>query len=334
MIRRLLVLLIAALPTLMATEDVAQALIARHVEALVAASKPAETGLDGWFFARNELRSYSRGVFWGELAPQASLAPSDQDPLPAIVDFAAQLKKAGIELLVVPVPGKVAIVPDKLDASLNAQSLVQAPHAQFIALLTAAGIPVLDLAPEFRALRRAGVDSHCHQDTHWSPAGAERCATLIAERIRTQPWYAQAGRLTGISATTVNGLVHGDMVARQKELRATLAKEALTLQRVTIAGKSLEADRASPVVLIGDSHLQVFSNGLQGEGAGLPDHLAKELALRLDVISEQGGGANGPRETLTRRGDRMVGKKVVVWVFTARSFTESDSGWKRIAFPE
>jgi len=331
MIRRTLMLLAVSLPALVGAEDAAQVVIARHVEALVTASKPAEAGLEGWFFARNELRSYSRGAFWGEAAVQASLAASDQDPLPAIVDFAAQLKKAGIELLVVPVPGKVAIVPDKLDASLAAESLVQAPHAQFLVQLSAAGIPVIDLAAEFRALRQSGVYSHCHQDTHWSPAGAERSAALIAERIRTQPWYTQAGKLTGVSTATVNGLVHGDMVARQKELRATLAKEALSLHRVTMDGKNLTADRASPVLLIGDSHLQVFSNGLQGDGAGLPDHLAKELALRLDIISEQGGGANGPRESLARRGDSLTGKKVVVWVFTTRSFTESDSGWKRIA---
>src|SRR5438477_9405006 len=76
----------------------------------------AGAGVDGWLFFAGELRLLSLGRFWGDEAPKVSRAhkPELADPIPAIVDFQKQLTARGIDLLVVPVPPKAAIYPEKI----------------------------------------------------------------------------------------------------------------------------------------------------------------------------------------------------------------------------
>ena len=58
----------------------------------------------------------SVGQFWGDAAPRVSRAsnPEFADPLPAILDFKAQLDRAGIELIFVPIPAKATIYPEMI----------------------------------------------------------------------------------------------------------------------------------------------------------------------------------------------------------------------------
>ena len=60
-------------------------------------------GKEGWLFFGPELRFVSAGRFWGKEAAQVSRStrPEFADPLPVILDFHRQLKKMGIELLMV-----------------------------------------------------------------------------------------------------------------------------------------------------------------------------------------------------------------------------------------
>jgi alginate O-acetyltransferase complex protein AlgJ len=77
-------------------------------------------GDEGWLFLRGELRHIGVGPFWGEAAAKVSRAssPEKADPLPAIVDFHEQLEKLGIDLLVVPVPCKALVYPERRAASM------------------------------------------------------------------------------------------------------------------------------------------------------------------------------------------------------------------------
>ena len=84
-------------------------------------NQSAIPGDDGWMFFVPELRALTVGPFWGDDAVQVSRSskPEYADALPAIVDFHKQLKQAGIELLVVPVPAKAAVYPEEI-ASVTA----------------------------------------------------------------------------------------------------------------------------------------------------------------------------------------------------------------------
>jgi alginate O-acetyltransferase complex protein AlgJ len=92
----------------------------------------------------------------------------------------------------------------------------------------------------------------------------------------------------------------------------------------------VKPDPNSPVLVMGDSHTLVFSEFL-AQRAGLIDQLAAELGFAPDLIGTRGSGATAVRVSLFRkaRGDAgyLARKKLVVWCFAAREFTETDQGW-------
>ena len=69
------------------------------------------------------------------------------------------------------------------------------------------------------------------------------------------------------------------------------------------------------------------------QGAGLVDQLALHLGFAPDLIGTSGSGATPVRINLYRRSVKDAGylaeKKVIVWCFAAREFTESDQGWEK-----
>ena len=97
--------------------------------------------------------------------------------------------------------------------------------------------------------------------------------------------------------------------------------------------EAFESNPASPVLLIGDSHTLVFHDFL-AQRAGLLDQLAAEIGVAPEVIGTRGSGATAVRTSLFRKTVKeptyLTKKKVVVWCFTAREFTESDSGWQKL----
>lgn len=292
-------------------------------------------GGNGWLFLRAELRHLGVGPFWGDAAAKVSRASAADkaDPLPAIVDFAGQLERLGIGLLVVPVPCKAAIYPEAIGGPETrgpGAERLDAADREFYALLREKGIDVLDLTDAFlkaRATEKPGNPAfYCQTDSHWSPAGCELAAQLIRERIGKPAWLE--GDPDGFTTTIEEREIVGDLTGGQ-------GKETVPARVVASAsGKPLE-DPQSPVVLMGDSHCLVFHAGgdLHGTGAGLADQLAKELGRPVDVIGARGSGATPVRKSLARaaRADAayLPAKKLIIWCFTAREFTESD-GWAAV----
>src|SRR5882724_7540530 len=107
------------------------------------------------------------------------------DPIPAIVDFHEQLKKRGIDLLLMPVPPKAAIYPEKILPEVDLHGETAAPYlARFYDELRGRGIDVVDLAPVFlqnRASEHGPV--FCKTDSHWSGFGCVLAAQTITEKI-------------------------------------------------------------------------------------------------------------------------------------------------------
>jgi alginate O-acetyltransferase complex protein AlgJ len=91
----------------------------------------------------------------------------------------------------------------------------------------------------------------------------------------------------------------------------------------------------SPVLLLGDSHVTVFSAGTKemfGSGSGLPDALAARFFFEVDVVASHGDGIDQARVNLYQQRsinpkypDYWRNKKLVVWVFSAREFTRAES---------
>lgn len=315
----------------------------KFVNELAAKSRSAESkgaavipGADGWFFLSSDIRFLSDGQFWGADAAKVSRAhkPESADPIPAIVDFNDQLKRRGIQLLVMPVPPKAAIYPEKILAGLDLHDESAAPLlARFYDELRGRGLDVLDLTPIFRqnrASERGPV--FCKTDSHWSGFGcvlaAQTIKAKIHEKLAGQPQKNYAAEW---KETTIKGDL-GDLAGPD-----TKKPEPEKIAVRTISDKETAAtitpDPNSPLLIIGDSHTLVFHDFL-AEKSSLLDQLAYEIGFAPDLIGTRGSGATSVRVSLYRRArkdpDYLAKKKVIVWCFAAREFTESDQGWDKV----
>lgn len=303
------------------------------VKSALSASQPTDLSVQGadknWFFLRKELEHLANGDL--AAADMAKVNKEGTDPLPAITKYAQELKALGVELLLVPVPPKAAIYPEKLNAGADAKTVPSL--LPYYEKLKATGAEVLDLETVFKAERAKadGQQLYCATDSHWSPYACQIVAKLVAEKLKANPAPAIAQAAGGGFATLpVQDLeFHGDLLTDAQ--KGSVAKEKLPMQR---AGKSaggdvttVESDPASPVLVMGDSHLQVFRRGgaMLAQQGGIVDHLQAELGAAVEEFSMQAGGADGPRREIARatvkNPDFWAKKKVVVWVFTAREFS-------------
>ncbi|WP_158269712.1 hypothetical protein [Desulfonatronum sp. SC1] len=304
----------------------------------------AVQGLDGWLFFDQELDHIASGPFWDDRAAEVSRAanPEFADPLPAILDFHAQLQAVGVELLLVPVPPKAMIYPDFASQALAERLATQdtltrldPAHQEFYDFLRNYGLTVLDLTNIFLEERFADRGPlYCRQDTHWSGLGCVVAAREIGYLVREMPWYAEVtAQQFGQRWQDVQ--ISGDLWSASS--RPDLEREIVNLRQVgreTSSGlQPVEPEQTSPVILLGDSHNIVFQAGgdMHARGAGLADQLALELGLPVDLIAVRGSGATPARINLFRRAQRNPNywqdKKLVIWVFTAREFTHAD-GWR------
>ena len=333
----------AAEPDLAPNVPAFRAACAALAKAADDADKMVVRGRDGWLFLASELRHVSVGKFWGDAAAKVSRArnPKHADPLPAIVDFNDQLKKLNIELILVPVPPKAVVYPAMVSAGLKGtkpEPRLDPQHEAFYKLLGEKGVTVLDIAPELIAHRndKAGA-TYCEQDSHWSGRACVLTAGLIAKHIKGRPWLRGLAK-NAFDHETRAVEISGDLWQALKD--DALPREKMPLRfvgRKTAAGiEPVEPDRKSPVLLLADSHGLVFHAGgdMHAAGAGLADQLALELDFAVDVLAVRGSGATAARVSLYRRGRRdagyIKGKKLIIWCFSAREFTETFTGWRKL----
>ncbi len=298
-------------------------------------------GLDGWLFLGKELRHLGVGRFWGPDAARVSRAakPDQADPLPAILDFRAQLKQAGIELLLVPVPPKAVIFADKI---LPAAKAGDAPPPRldpdlqaFYQLLGEQGVPVLDLTDDFLAHRSEGDKPlYCRQDSHWSGAACVLAAERIARAVERQSLLPDE-KQREVSTENRRVEIAGDLWQALAGSKPPAETVELRFVGSPTTATPFEPDRSSPVVLLGDSHNLVFHSGgdMHAKGAGLPDQLASQWGFPVDLVAVRGSGATPARINLLRQARAnpkyLAGKKLLVWCFAAREFTEA-AGWQKV----
>lgn len=325
--------------------------VAAFIADCAAKARAAETayriavpGREGWLFFAPELHHVGAGKFWGEAATKSSraLEPENADPLPAILDFKSQLDRAGIELLLVPVPPKSIIYADMASSKVTAGAAglprLDIYHQEFYDLLRQSGINVLDMAPEFLAARDGSENTlYCKTDTHWSGRACVLTARRIAALLEDKPWIAEVPKLK-LKEEWKRVPILGDIAPIQEGKAPTY--ETLPLRFISADDsekdmKYVASDPGSPIVLLGDSHDLVFSVGedMHTKRAGLPDQLAYELGFAVDLLAVRGSGATPARTLMLQRAKAnakyLVGKKLVIWCFSAREFTET-IGWQKV----
>jgi alginate O-acetyltransferase complex protein AlgJ len=343
-----LLILLSSIPALLAAEGSGQipfsepqqrlrSELASKVQSSEKKNAAACAESDGWLFFSAEFRLLSLGRFWGDEAPKVSRShkPELADPIPAIVDFQKQLKARGIDLLVVPVPPKAAIYPEKILPGFDLRTDDSAPVLhKFYGELRATGIDVLDLTPLFvqhRDDKRGGI--FCKTDSHWSGVGCALAAQAIAEKVRGKIELSASKK--EYVTEWKEAEVKGDLVPLLPPDSPKPGSEKISVRSVSEKGTdaAIQPDRSSPLLVLGDSHTLVFHDFL-AERAGLVDQLAQELGFAPDLIGTRGSGATPVRVSLYRHGLKDPGylakKKMVIWCFAAREFTEAAEGWAKV----
>jgi hypothetical protein len=311
--------------------------LATKVQLLEKENAAALAGVDGWLFLTSELRFLSIARFWGEDAAKVSNSPKPEwaDPLPAITDFNDQLKKRGIELLLVPVPSKAEIYPEKILPGVDISGGDPNPSLQlFYDELRAKGVDVLVLAPRFLEYRAKEHEAlFCKSDTHWTGLGCVLAAQAIAEKIRTK--LTESPAKNDYASEWNNISIQGDLYGLLSADNSKSGSEVVRIRSVTekANGSHIASDPNSPVLLLGDSFTLVYHD-FYAANAGLLDQLALELGFAPDTIGTRGSGATPVRISLFRRSakapDYLAKKKIVVWCFASREFTEAAEGWQKL----
>lgn len=315
-------------------------------------------GRGGWLFYRPALDSLTGyGPMTREprsVADDPTLPPWE-GPRDVILEFGAQLREFGVELVLVPVPVKPMIYSEWLGAGSSGHGVIRHPDAErFYTALREDGIEVLDLADAFYGMREAGkgvTPLFLKQDTHWTPRGAQVAAELVADFLRSRPWFEGLASDPGRFEVREETVVHsGDLVGNldlgegQEFFQGEEARVEKVIDRSTGKAVHLE-DKDSPIVLLGDSFTNIYRQEDMewGTGAGFAEHLARQLGMTLDVIAFNGQASTGVRKELaTRRGSARLmreKKKAVVWTIAARDLMlgetvarETGVEWKPVVF--
>jgi alginate O-acetyltransferase complex protein AlgJ len=295
-------------------------------------NEKAFVGNDGWLFYRNGITYLTQGGFLqADILKARSKKEVDVqvDPRIAIIDFARQLNERNIKLILLPVPVKPMIYPEKFSThfSLLDSPLQNASFAKFKTEMEDAGITVIDLAPVMWQAKKSGIETFLRTDTHWTPAMMELCAKLVAEKLNKNHQLSERKKLYQKVPMKVKN--QGDIALM---LGIEAVETLYPLQQVSINKISYDKSRWQPsrqaeVLLLGDSFANIYSlPGMKwGDSAGLPEQLSYFMQRDIDCILRNDAGAYATRKILSRElrrnRDRLQGKKVVIWEFAVRELT-------------
>jgi len=238
-------------------------------------------------------------------------------PVALLATYARLFAEHGIDLLVVPVPHRLQVYGDAVLETGRQEHFAGAcaVHSKMLIELAKRGVEVVNLLPAFLEARYVdpeGTDETLffRQDPHWTPRGLALAADEIAERVRAFEWFEPGPAREGQDFhVVVEKGVHrfGDPAKDWRE------PPTVWLQRVLDAGgqPARTTSRESPILLLGDS----FAGYYDVDSADLERQLYARLGQKIDVIKSEGFGGSTIWQALQRRGDRMAGKKLAVWVF-------------------
>lgn len=302
-------------------------------------------GAKDWLFFRPALDYLTgpgfldpRAVARRAAAGDASQPALHADPVPAIADFARQLAERGIGLVVVVTPVKAALHPEALAPQLDGADLpLENPSlATFVERLAEREIPAYSPANRLADLRRTKPwPLFLRTDTHWTPQAVEESAQGLADFIKRHVALPERPEVE-LTRAAVGVSGRGDLA----RLLLLPEKEPLFQPETVLAhpvrgaeGQPWHPDPEADVLVLGDSFTNIYSEGEPwGEGAGFAEQLAFALRRPVDRLAVNGGGPSATRERLAASvaagKDRLAGKRLVVYQFSARELTAGD--WKPV----
>ena len=298
-----------------------------------------------WLFLKSELEHLGTGAFWTRDWKEVS--KSGTDPVPILLALNKKLSALGVEFIFVPVPAKAVVYPDKLTAGVKMDGKFPAddavtPLAGFLEQLRSGGLTVIDIEPELKANRiSGGTRSYCMTDSHPTPWTCELIASRVAGVLSGQTWAKQAAgasKIDFVKGKTETQSIKGDLIPEDKR-DAWDAEEVIVRKAGALKGDKVASvlpdEQSSPVILLGDSHTLIFHEGgdMLMSGAGIPDHLQADLGFKVYLAASRGSSSQAQRQIYKAK-DFWAGKKALVWVSSAREFTQERKWLKLPRLPK
>ena len=240
----------------------------------------AVMGRDGWLFYRPDVQYLVEpdrpdgGGNEGIWAQPASGTYQDS-VVRAIARFRDQLKERGIELLVMPVPGKPSVYPDMLWRTAGDRGFYL-PTLALLQKLQRHGVEVVDLGTRFHQVRKADPADDSYylaRDTHWTPKGAKLAAAIVAQRLRSLAWAPQP--TLEFQTRKVRVKRYGDVLEMIQTRGATAAFQAEEVECEQVVGDTggllATSDSERPgtyrypssdtsILVLGDSFCRIYQN--------------------------------------------------------------------------
>jgi hypothetical protein len=254
-------------------------------------------GRNGFVFNRNALAYLT--------STNLEAGVEGSKPLEAFVAFDRKMKKERTDFIYVPIPSIEEVYPENYLATPPADLTLQPAMRRFMLALLERDVEVVDLLRPFQA-EREGYRLGLKRDDHWNHVQLEIAASVVAERLRryqfVQAASAQVKRYTTKDGTIENG-----------ERGVTAMRQVLTPE-----GRLYDDVEQSPVLVVGDSNLQIYQYQNEnlthtGQHAGFTAHLARQIGLPVSLVANGGFRLS----ELNREPEQLEGRKVVIYVGAA-----------------
>ncbi len=292
---------------------------------LAKSSPPEVQGLEakkGWLVFRREL------TYLGSNAPDTTDPLAD--PVVVISRVRDSLATLGIDLLFVPIPTKQDIYP-KILTGTNAKGSILPAIQTLRARLAHRRVESLDLFTPFvdhAGDAFKGPALYRKQDTHWSPEGLGLAAHELARRISAYGWYRPEAKKGSWTLRDSLWTDFGDLVSKLPAARqSAYPPEHVTVPRVFWNDKPYVDDPTASILVLGDSYTGVYQM-IAPRSGGITARLAFELGQSVDLTMGWGGGPEAPRKLAQRGPGSLAGKKLVIWMMSARDLLAYPGGWK------
>ena len=294
-------------------------------------NEQAYLGREGWLFYRADIESLI----------DVDSKQTVNAALSTIIDFNRQLEGRDITLIVVPIPVKPTIHPEKFSSRYrNLKIPIHNPfYAAFIEALAAEGVLVYD--PSSLLFETAEQEAqYLKTDTHWKPAAMERVAKSLAAFMTEQVELPadQSFLYTKTAEETTNIGDIAKMLKLPEDQQLFMQERVIRHVVKTPSGDLWQSTQESDILFLGDSFSNIYSlAGMEwGDSAGFVEHLSAELARPIDKIVINAGGADATRQALVQefnRGqDRLVDKRVLIYQFATRELFSGD--WKLLTISQ
>ena len=221
-------------------------------------------GNEGWLFEQSEIDRM--------LAHRTAEAPASE----TITAFAAELKKRGLPLVLVAVPSRTTLYPEKIREGRYWEPIRATGEKSRLEALRQSGIDVLDLTDPLWKLRdRKQV--YFRRDSHWTPEAMKQAALLTEKHLR-EKFPALLGTETPlITATILTHLDAGDLT-RKLDPRSPDKLFGLEQAEVVSIG-GIELDEKSPILLGGGDLMWIYDDETQHFGGDSSAGFVSQMAL-------------------------------------------------------